>query len=143
MIMNGWIKFFTAINTFVFQKTNGRLGNQMGKQAVLLLQTTGRKSGKTYTTPLSYFRDGSTYLVVASNWGQEDHPNWFYNLQNQAHTTIQVGATSIPVDAHSAEGEEYNRLWNLVTRQNSLYLKYQQGTARKIPIVVLTPTNLS
>ena len=78
--MSNWIKIFMAVNAFVFQKTNGRLGNRMGKQSVLLLHTMGRKSGKTYTTSLSYYRDGNSYLLVASNWGRENHPNWFHNL---------------------------------------------------------------
>ena len=141
--MSNWIKVFTAANAFVFQKTKGRLGSRMGKQSVMLLYTIGRKSGKTYTTPLSYYRDGNTYLLVASNWGKADHPNWFHNLWQQSRTTIQVGATTIPVEARQAEGEEYNRLWDVVTRQNDQYLKYQEGLARQIPIVILTPTTSS
>ena len=138
--MNNWIKVFTAANAFLFQKTHGRLGNRMGRQSVLLLHTIGRKSGKTYTTPLSYYRDGDNYLLVASNWGKEEHPNWFRNLLQNPGTTIQVGATTIPVAFHQAQGEEYKRLWEVVTRQNDQYLKYQKGLARQIPIVILTPT---
>ena len=106
----------------------------MGGQSVLLLTTVGRKSGQTHTTPLSYYRDGNAYLVVASNWGKEAHSAWFYNLLQNSRTTIQVGATVIPVVARPAEGEEYDRLWTLVTSQNDQYLKYQKGLARKIPI---------
>jgi len=65
--MANWIKLFTSANAFLFQATKGRLGNRMGGQSVLLLHTIGRKSGKAYTTPLSYYRDGNAYLVVASN----------------------------------------------------------------------------
>ncbi|MGB7540247.1 MAG: nitroreductase family deazaflavin-dependent oxidoreductase [Anaerolineales bacterium] len=138
--MANWIKFFTSANAFLFRITGGRLGNRMGGQSVLLLHTIGRKSGKPYTTPLSYYRDGNAYLVVASNWGKEAHSAWFFNLLQQPRTTIQVGSTTIPVEARAAEGEEYNRLWILVTRQNDQYVKYQAGLARKIPIVILTPT---
>jgi F420H(2)-dependent quinone reductase len=135
-----WIKFFTSANAFLFRITKGRLGNRMGGQSVLLLNTVGRKSSQPHTTPLSYYRDGDAYLVVASNWGKEVHSAWFYNLLEHPRTTIQVGATVIPVDSRPAEGEAYDRLWTLVTSQNDQYLKYQKGLARKIPIVILTPT---
>jgi deazaflavin-dependent oxidoreductase (nitroreductase family) len=138
--MGNWIKIFTAANAFLFRITKGRLGNRMGGQSVLLLHTVGRKSGKVYTTPLSYYRDGNAYLVVASNWGKEVHSDWFYNLQRHPRATIQVGATTITVEARPAEGDEYTRLWTLVTKQNDQYLKYQKGLARKIPIMILTPT---
>jgi len=137
--MTSWIKIFTSFNAFLFQKTNGRLGGRLGKQSVLLLHTTGRKSGQAYTTPLSYFLDGDTYLVVASNWGKADHPNWYKNLRQQPRANIQVGPALIPVDAHPAEGAEHDRLWELVTSQNDQYLKYQKSTERQIPIVILTP----
>jgi F420H(2)-dependent quinone reductase len=138
--MANWIKIFTSANAFLFQITGGRLGNRMGGQSVLLLQTVGRKSGKPYTTPLSYYRDGDAYLVVASNWGKEVHSAWFYNLLEHPRTTIQVGGTLIPVEARPAEGKEYERLWALVTSLNDQYIKYQTGLARRIPIVILTPT---
>jgi F420H(2)-dependent quinone reductase len=137
--MISWIKIFTSMNAFLFQKTNGRLGSRLGKQSVLLLHTSGRKSGQDYTTPLSYFRDGSNYLVVASNWGKADHPNWYKNLRQQPRANIQVGTELISVDAHPADAQEYKRLWELVTRQNDQYLKYQKSTERQIPIVILTP----
>jgi deazaflavin-dependent oxidoreductase (nitroreductase family) len=138
--MPNWIKFFTSANAFLFRITKGRLGNRMGGQSVLLLDTVGRKSGKVHTTPLSYYRDGHAYLVVASNWGKESHSAWFYNLLQNPRTTIQVGAAVIPVVARPAEGDEYDRVWTLVTSQNDQYLKYQKGLARKIPIVILRPT---
>ncbi len=134
-----FVKFFVRLNALVFKTTGGRLGSQMGKQAVLLLNTTGRKSGKAYTTPLSFFRDGADYLVVASNWGKEEHPNWFLNLQQQPQATIQVKDHTIPVQARPAGDQDYERLWNLVTRQNSQYLQYQRGLKRRIPVVILTP----
>ena len=111
----------------------------MGKQSVLLLHTIGRKSGLSYTTTLSYYRDGNSYLVVASNWGKETNPDWLLNLMQLPHTTIQVKATTIAVEAHVAQCEEYSRLWELVTQQNNQYVQYQKRLKRKIPIVILTP----
>jgi deazaflavin-dependent oxidoreductase (nitroreductase family) len=111
----------------------------MGKQSVLLLHTVGRKSGNAYTTPLSYYRDGKNYLVVASNWGKDEPPDWFRNLMHKPHTTIQVEGTTLQVAARSAEGADYRRLWELITRKNSQYLAYQKAVTRRIPIVILTP----
>jgi deazaflavin-dependent oxidoreductase (nitroreductase family) len=132
-------KVFTRANAFLLQITNGRLGSSMGKQSVLLLHTLGRKSGKSYSTPLSYYRDGKIYLIVASNWGKEDPPDWFRNLMQHSRTTIQVKGATLQVEARQAEGEEYQRLWEVVTRQNSQYLEYQKALTRRIPIVILTP----
>jgi F420H(2)-dependent quinone reductase len=139
--MSTLTKFFTRANAFVLQLSNGRLGNRMGKQSVLLLHTVGRKSGKPYATPLSYYRDGGNYLVVASNWGKDEPPDWFRNLMQRPRTTIQVQGAALQVEAHPAEGEDYPRLWALVTRKNSQYIEYQKGMTRQIPIVILTPVS--
>jgi deazaflavin-dependent oxidoreductase (nitroreductase family) len=137
--MNVLTRAFVRTNAVLFQLTAGRLGSQMGKQTVLLLHTVGRKSGKAYSTPLSYYRDGNRYLIVASNWGQEKHPNWFRNLMEYPHSAIQTKSGLLPVEARQAEGDEYRRLWELVTRQNPQYLRYQQAVTRQIPVVILTP----
>jgi deazaflavin-dependent oxidoreductase (nitroreductase family) len=137
--MTNFNKIFSAVNVVIYQQTKGRLGNRMGRQSVLLLHTVGRKSGKSYVTSLSFYRDGNTYLVVASNWGMEYHPDWFLNLINHPNTTIQVGRNTIKVEAHQAREEEYTRLWELVTHQNNQYVKYQKDLKRQIPIVILTP----
>jgi deazaflavin-dependent oxidoreductase (nitroreductase family) len=126
-------------NVFLYRLTGGRLGSRMGGQNVLLLHTTGRKSGKPYTTPINYYLDGENFLVVASNWGQDHHPAWFYNLVHQPVTTIQVKERVIRVRASQASGEDYDRLWNLVAGQNAYYMRYQQQTRRKIPVVILRP----
>lgn len=137
--MTSWIKLFTDINVLIFKTTRGRLGSQLGRQSVLLLNTIGRKTGKNHTTTLAYYRDGNNYLLVATNWGKESHPGWFYNLVQSPRTTIQVGASTIQVEARIVEGDEYQRLWQLVTRRNKQYIRYQKGILRQIPIVILTP----
>jgi len=62
------------MNAWLVRVTGGRIGSQLGRQSILLLHTVGRKSGKAYITPVTYFRDGDRYLVVASNWGKPEHP---------------------------------------------------------------------
>lgn len=131
--------FFTRLNVWVYQISNGHIGSKLGIQSVLLLYSIGRKSGKKRTTTLSYYRDGENYLVVGSNWGKESHPDWYYNLVQQPRAQIQVGSTTINIEAHQAGEDEYDRLWQLVIRNNTQYIQYQQRTKRRIPIMVLTP----
>jgi F420H(2)-dependent quinone reductase len=132
-------KVFVKANVFIYQKTGGLLGSRMGKQSVLILHTIGRKSGKYFATTLSYYRDGANYLIVASNWGKENPPDWFLNLLQHSGTTIQVRNMILHVEAHPAGGNEYQRLWELVTGLNPQYLEYQRGLTRQIPIMILSP----
>ena len=134
-----WIKVLMAMNVFMYRLSRGALGSKMAGQSVLLLHTVGRKSGKAFTIPLNYYRDAEDYVIVASNWGKEYHPAWFYNLMQQGRTTIQVKARTIGVNASQSAGVEYERLWKVVTSQNDYYVRYQKQTSRKIPLVILTP----
>ncbi len=134
-----WTKYLTSANVLVYKLSNGRVGSRLGKQSVLLLNTTGRRTGKHYSTSLSYYRDGETYLLVASNWGKESNPAWYLNLMQQPRTTIQVGSQIIPVEAHTVTPEEYGRLWDLIAGKNKQYNQYQMGMKRRIPIVRLVP----
>ena len=115
------------------------MGHRLGKQATLLLYTIGARSGKRHSTTLAYYRDEGRYLVVASNWGKEHNPGWYYNLISRSRAVIQVGIKRISVDTRPAKGEEYTQLWQLVTQQNDQYVEYQRGLNRRIPIMVLTP----
>jgi deazaflavin-dependent oxidoreductase (nitroreductase family) len=137
--MKDWFAIFTKLHIFVYRITKGLLGSQLGKQSILLLITTGRRTGKRYVTTLAYYRDDSRYLIVGSNWGKEKHADWYYNLTGQPRTTIQVRGQKITVEARAAQGEEYQRLWQRVTAQNEQYIRYQQHISRRIPIVILTP----
>ena len=137
--MSFLIKPFTRLNAFLVRATGGRLGGQLGRQSILLLTTTGRRSGQPRTTPLAYYRDGPRYVVVASNWGKASHPDWLLNLQRQPRAAIQVGGHSLPVTARQAVGDDYVRLWQLASQRNPQYLAYQKQAARRIPVVILTP----
>jgi F420H(2)-dependent quinone reductase len=137
--MNFFIKLFTRFNAFLLRATRGRLGGQLGRQSILILTSTGRRSGQPRETPLSYYRDGTHYLVVASNWGKDVPPDWLLNLEKQPRGAILVNGRRLPVVGRPAEGDEQTRLWKLVTDQNGQFLDYQKQTARRIPVVVLTP----
>jgi len=134
-----FIKLFTRFNAFLVRLTAGRLGGHMGGQSIGLLITTGRRSGQPRETPLAYYRDGTRYLVVASNWGQANYPAWFLNLQRQPRAAFVVDGRRLSVDGRAATDDEQARLWPLVTRQNAQFLRYQQQVTRPIPVVILTP----
>ncbi len=137
-----FIKLFMDLNAFLIRLTHGRIGCRLGTQTILLLETTGRKSGQPREVPIAYFFHDGDYLIVASNWGKEEPPDWFRNLMLSSQTTIQVQDKTVEVEAHQADGTEYGRLWQAVTRQNSQYLEYQKGMSRRIPIVILTPQSV-
>jgi deazaflavin-dependent oxidoreductase (nitroreductase family) len=134
------IRSFMAFHRALFQLAGNRLGWRAGKHNFLLLHNKGRKSGNDYTTPLSFFRDGEDYIVVASNWGQTEHPHWFLNLVDNPQTVIEVDAVRIPVTASRAWGIVRERLWEMVAQKNGQYLKYQAGVSRQIPVVILRPS---
>jgi deazaflavin-dependent oxidoreductase (nitroreductase family) len=131
------VKLLMAGNIFIYRLSRGRVGDRLASQSILLLNTTGRRSGKTFTTPLNYYRDGEDFILVASNWGNEHNPGWFYNLINQEEAVVQVKDRPITVHASVIEGEDYERLWQLVTEKNAFYKKYQSKTRRRIPLVRL------
>ncbi len=128
-----------AVNSFFIRVTRGRVGAQLGTQTILLLHTVGRKSGQPRVTPIAYFHYEGKYLIVESNWGKDPHADWYFNLRNQTQTNIEVNGQTIQVKVGFAEGDEYTRLWEYVTKKHPPYLDYQKMTKRKIPIVVLEP----
>ena len=128
-----------GLHATIFRKSGGRIGKKIGGQSVLLLHSIGRRSGKEHSNILSYYRDGADYLVVGSNWGRPANPDWFHNLMERPQTQIQVDNQTISVRVTSAEGAEYERLWNLVSAQNSYFPQKQAELSRQIPILILTP----
>jgi F420H(2)-dependent quinone reductase len=130
-----------SLNVLIYRLSRGVLSSRMAGYSILLLHTTGRKSGAAYTIPLTYFRDGENYLLVASNWGKELNPGWYYNLLHQPDVTIQVRNQVLAVIAHPAAGAEYTRLWKAITNRNNFYVRYQKKTSRQIPVMVLIPVN--
>jgi deazaflavin-dependent oxidoreductase (nitroreductase family) len=134
-----FLKAFMAVNTFVIQASHGRIGSQLGSQTILLLHTTGRKSGKRYITPIAYFFKNGYYFLIGSNWGKEQNAAWYFNLMANPQTSIEVMGKKIPVEAHPVEGLEYDHLWKFATEHHPPYLHYKEMTKRHIPIVILQP----
>jgi deazaflavin-dependent oxidoreductase (nitroreductase family) len=106
---------------------------------VLLLTTTGRRSGKARTTPLTFFRDGGDLVVIASNGGADRAPDWSVNLQKDPRAVVQIGTDKLSVEARTATSEERERLWVGITATYPGYAAYQRKTTRRIPVLILTP----
>jgi len=133
-------KSFGKFHRWVYRLSGGAILGTLGLgRQVLLLTTTGRKSGVRRTTPLIYMPDGERFVLYGSNGGQENPPAWLLNLEADACADLEIGRRSIPVRAHIAEGEERERLLPLAHAYNPHWKGYQQRAKRRIPLVVLTP----
>ena len=110
----------------------------MGRESVLLLTTTGRKSGQRRTVPVSYFEEGSTLFVIASNAGRENHPAWYLNLVANPNAEIEIKRSRRPVTARVATPQEREHLLAYVAIQNPRRNE-QIPTTRQIPVVILEP----
>jgi deazaflavin-dependent oxidoreductase (nitroreductase family) len=118
-----------------FRANGGKLSGQMAASKVLLLTTTGARTGQPRTTVIGYRRSGEIYVAIAAAGGAPSHPAWYLNLLAHPQATIEVGDQKFEVRARTAEGAERERLAGVVE-----YLDAQQSkTERKIPIVVLEP----
>jgi deazaflavin-dependent oxidoreductase (nitroreductase family) len=106
---------------------------------VLILHTTGAKSGEARETPLAYFRENGHYLVIASKGGAPTNPSWYHNLATNPKVVIEVDGETIPASARVTAGDERNRLFAKVGAKAPGFLEYQQKTTRTIPVVVLEP----
>ncbi len=134
-----FIKVFTGAHAGLYRLSGGRLGAQVGGTPVLVLESVGRQSGQTRTTPLVYLRDGERLVVVGSAGGAERHPAWVHNLRQTPRTMVTVGPRRLAVVASEASGEERARLWQALVALFPRFGEYQWQTSREIPVVVLTP----
>ena len=122
-----------------YEATGGKVGHDWNSTSCLILHAAGRKSGKTRKYPLIYGRDGNDYVVVASKGGAPDHPGWYKNLVAHPDAVVQVWDKVIPVTARTGTPADKARVWPTMTAQWPDYDKYQKGTTRDIPVVLLRP----
>jgi deazaflavin-dependent oxidoreductase (nitroreductase family) len=131
----------------IFKLTNGRIGSKWRVGAAfkkpaptLLLEHTGRKSGKVFTTPLLYLTNGADLVVVASQGGRAKNPQWFANLMAHPDTRVHLrGERGRPVRARTATPAERTELWPRLVEMYADYATYQRWTDREIPVVILEP----
>lgn len=133
-------RFWTGVHERVFRATNGRLLGRVAGMPVLVLATTGRKSGKKRTTMLtSPVQDGDKLVIVASYGGDPRHPAWFLNLQENPDVEVTMGGKVRPMKARVATSDEKAELWPQVVAAYGGYGSYQKRTDRDIPLVILEP----
>lgn len=103
----------------------------------LLLTTRGRRTGRLRRTALVYVRDGSRYVLAASNAGATAHPAWYLNLVDDPEVIVQIGTDTFSASARVAAPDERPRLWRLMVAAMASYQRYQDMTGRDIPLVVI------
>jgi deazaflavin-dependent oxidoreductase (nitroreductase family) len=131
------LPILTALHRLLYRVTDGRLGGRIAAMPVLLLTTTGRKTGAQRTVPLSYFEDGNAYVLIGSKGGAPKHPAWYLNLDAHPDVEVQVGSERRQLRARRASPEEAERLWPHVLELAPVYGKYRAKTRREIPLVLL------
>jgi deazaflavin-dependent oxidoreductase (nitroreductase family) len=107
---------------------------------LLLLTTTGAKSGKTRLNPLVYTRDGDRYVVIASKGGAPTNPDWYHNLVANPDVTLELGGERFGARATEAEGDERDRLYAAQAAIMPGFAEYQRRTTRRIPVIILERT---
>jgi deazaflavin-dependent oxidoreductase (nitroreductase family) len=120
-----------------FRANNGKVGGFWEGKPLLLLTTTGAKSGQRRTTPTMYLRDGDRLLVFASKGGAPTHPAWYHNLVAHPEVTVEVGTETYKATATVLKGEERDQLYARHAELYPQFGEYQTRTTRKIPVIAL------
>jgi deazaflavin-dependent oxidoreductase (nitroreductase family) len=120
-----------------YVETDGEEGHEWRGTTVLILTTTGRRSGESRSTPLIYQPDGDAYAIVASKGGADEPPAWYLNLEADPKVEVQVLAERFAARARTASAEEKPALWAKMVEAWPAYDEYQAKTSREIPIIVL------
>ena len=120
-----------------FRAERGKADGPMAGRPLLLLTTTGARTGQRRTTPMMYIPDGERLLVIASNAGAPTHPDWHYNLLAHPDVTVEVGAETYDATATIIEGAERQRLWAMVVERYPFFAEHQANVTRQIPVIAL------
>ena len=120
-----------------FRANGGKLSGPFEGAPMVLLTTTGAKSGIRRTTPLAYLPDGDRIVVFASKAGAPTNPDWYHNLRPHPEVTVEVGSETRQLRAAEAEGEERDRLYAEQARRMPGFADYEAKTTRRIPVIVL------
>ena len=121
-----------------FRANEGRVGGNFDGAPLLLLHTTGAKSGQSRVNPVMYQADGERLAVFASKGGAPTNPDWYYNILANPHAHVEVGTDAFDVIARVAKGEERKRIWQRQKERYPGFAAYERRTSRQIPVIVLT-----
>lgn len=130
---------FVPLHRLLFRISGGRLLGRLEGSGVLILVTMGRRSGKRCSSPLLYFQfeDHGDLIVIASNYGQDHHPEWYWNITNCPKVFVEVSGETFAAEARIAHGRERSELYDKVVEKNSRFARYRAYTDREIPVVAL------
>lgn len=132
-------KRLSRLHTLLYRATGGRVGRRLVANDMLLLTTTGVRTGKPHTVPLLYLRDGAAFVVFASWGGRPSHPEWYLNLEADPTAVVQVLGKRTSVVARNAGPDERATWWIRAVDAYEGYDVYQRRTDREIPVVFLEP----
>ena len=134
------VRAMSAINTWVYRISGGKIGGRFLRGApVMLLTMVGRRSGEPRTVPLLYLRDGEDVVIVASKGGMSHHPLWYGNLKANPEVEIEIGTEKAAMVARTATDGEKAELWPKLVAMYRDFDDYQARTERNIPVVILSP----
>jgi deazaflavin-dependent oxidoreductase (nitroreductase family) len=131
------IKDFNKTLIEEFRTNGGKVSGPFEKAPLLLLTTTGAKSGRTHTTPVVYTTDGDRIVIIASKGGAPSHPAWYHNVVANPKVTIELPGEQFDADASVAAGDERDRLFAAQAALMPNFDEYQSKTTRQIPVVVI------
>ena len=132
-------RLFYVIHRAIYRLSGGRIFSRSLGCPVVLLTTTGRKSGEPRTAPIFGFAEGQSVVVVPSNAGKKHYPAWYFNLRANPLAKVQLGSEIRTVRAREATSEERERLWSRLVAYYGGYQVYRERTERHIPVVILDP----
>jgi deazaflavin-dependent oxidoreductase (nitroreductase family) len=135
----GLIRFFSVLNLGWYKLTGGRIGAKFHGAPVVLLTTTGRKTGKERTWPLLTIKQGDAYVFVGSNGGHHEHPGWYHNLVADPNVSVRERSRTMPGRGRVATGTEREQLYQKFVDVYDTYADYANATDREIPVVVVEP----
>ncbi len=121
-----------------FRARGGKVGGYHATMQLLLLTTTGARTGQRRAVPLTYLPDGDRYIVTAGNAGSDRHPAWYYNLDAHPDVTVEVGSQAFEAVAVIADETGHQALYERFAAVYPQLAAYQAQTTRQIPIVILT-----
>ena len=132
-------RLFYFFHRLIYRLSGGRIFTRSLGCPVILLTTTGRKSGESRTTPIFGFPEGQSIVVVPSNAGKEHYPAWYFNLQVNPLAQVQLGREVRQLKAREATPEERERLWPVLVGRYGGFQVYRERTSRHIPVLILEP----
>ena len=138
-LQNRLVKIFTGLHVFLYHTSGGKIWGSMNGNPVLMLTTTGRKTGLPRTTPVMYVHKDNEYLIAASAGGADQNPTWFSNINSKPEATIEINGRKTKVKAVITSGDERDKLYENFKALGSNFIEYEKKTTRKIPVVRLQP----